>query len=112
MMKTARGLVPLVVVLTFTACGSHPSAKLAHGVIEVRGGISSSSLRRSVIGIRVGTAASDVRQKLGEPFARVSSNGQSCWAYHASQPGTALDALDFCMDKREKVARILTGVHL
>ena len=111
-MKTARGLAPLVFVLTLTACGSHPSAKLAHGVIKVRSGISGSSLRHSVIGITVGTAASEVRRKLGEPFARVSSQGQSCWAYHASQPGTALDALDFCIDKNGKVARILTGVHL
>lgn len=111
-MKTARGLVSLLVVLTVTACGSHPGARLARGVIEVRSGVSGSSLRHSVLGITIGTSASDVRRKLGDPFARVSAQGQSCWAYHASQPGTALDALDFCMDKGGKVARILTGVHL
>lgn len=112
LMKTTGGLVSLLlVVLTLTACGAHPNAKLVRGVIEVRSGVTSSSLRHSVLGVTVGTSASDVRRKLGEPFARVSSQGQSCWAYHASQPGTALDALDFCMDKSGKVARLLTGVH-
>jgi hypothetical protein len=111
-MKTASGLVLLLVVFAVTACGSHPTAKVAGGAIEVRSGISGSSLRHSVVGITVGTSASDVRRKLGGPFAKVSSQGQSCWAYHANQPGTALDALDFCMDKSEEVARILTGVHL
>jgi hypothetical protein len=81
-------------------------------VIDVRSGISASSLRHSVIGISVGTSASDVRKKLGEPFTRVASQRQSCWVYHARQPGTALDALDFCIDKSAKVARILIGVHL
>jgi hypothetical protein len=109
--RTARGLVSLLVVVTVAACGSHSTAKLARGVIEVRSGVSGSSLRHSVLGITIGTSASDVRRKLGDPFARVSSQGQSCWAYHASQPGTALDALDFCIDKGGKVARILTGVH-
>lgn len=93
------------------SCGSTPSAKLVRGVIDVRNGVSGSSLRRSVLGITVGTSASEVRKKLGEPFARVSSGGQSCWAYHASQRGTALDALDFCMDESKRVARILIGVH-
>jgi hypothetical protein len=111
-MKTTCGLVSLVFVFVLTACGSHPSAKVVRGVIDVRSGISGSSLRHSVVGIMVGTSASEVRRKLGEPFARVSSHGQSCWAYHAAQPGTSLDALDFCMDKSETVARILTGVHL
>jgi hypothetical protein len=102
----------VAVVLILTACGSHPSARLAHGVIEVRGGVRGSSLRHSVLGIAVGTRASDVRRKLGQPFATVASAGQSCWAYHASQPGTALDALDFCIERKsERVARILTGIH-
>lgn len=110
-MKTAR-LTLLLVVVTVTACGSHSNAKLARGMIEVRGGASASSLRHSVLGITIGASASDVRRKLGSPFARVSSQGQSCWAYHAHQAGTALDALDFCMDKGGTVARILIGVHL
>lgn len=110
-MKMAPGVVLLVVVLALTACGSHASAKLVRGVIEVRSGVSGSSIRHSVLGITAGTSARDVRSKLGEPFARVSSQGQSCWVYHASQPGTALDALDFCIDKSAKVARILIGVH-
>jgi hypothetical protein len=111
-MKRTRRLTSLLIVLPLAACGSQPSAKLVRGVIDVRSGISESSLRHSVIGISVGTSASDVQRKLGEPFTSVSSQGQSCWVYHARQPGTALDALDFCMDKSAKVARILTGVHL
>jgi hypothetical protein len=111
-MKTTLGLLSLLGLLAVTACGSHPSAKVVRGAIRVRSGTSGSSLRHSVVGITMGTSASDVREKLGEPFAKVSSQGELCWAYHASQPGTALDALDFCMDKSGKVARILTGVHL
>jgi hypothetical protein len=111
-MKTTRALVSLLVVLALTGCGSHPSAKLVRGVIEVHSGVSSASLRHSVMGITVGTSATHVRRKLGEPFARISSAGQSCWAYYARQPGTALDGLDFCIDRNGKVARILTGVHL
>jgi hypothetical protein len=111
-MKTTRGLVLLLFVLTLAACGSHPGEKLVRGVIDVRSGIPGASLRHSILGIGVGTKGSDVRRKLGEPFARVSSQGQSCWAYHASGPGTALDALDFCMNKSDKVARILIGAHL
>ena len=110
-MKMTSGLVSLLVVLALTACDSPPSAKLVRGVIEVRSGVSGSSLRQSVLGIEVGTSAADVRAKLGEPFAKVSDRGQTCWAYRATQPETALDALDFCMDKGKKVARILTGVH-
>jgi hypothetical protein len=110
-MKAALGLVSLLAVFAVTACGSQPTASFHSGVIEVRSGVSGASLRHSVLGIVVGTSASDVRRKLGEPFAKVSSEGQSCWAYHANQLGTALDALDFCIDNRGKVARILTGVH-
>ena len=102
----------LLVLFALTACGSHSGVRVVRGVIEVRSGTSGSSLRRSVAGIAVGTTASKVRRTLGPPFAKVSSLRQSCWAYHASQPGTALDALDFCMDRSGKVARILTGVHL
>lgn len=112
-MKATLGLVSLLLVIfAVSACGSHPGAQVVGGVIEVPSGESGSSLRHSVVGIRVGTGASDVQRKLGEPFAKVSSQGQSCWAYRANQRGTPLDALDFCMDKREKVVRILTGVHL
>jgi hypothetical protein len=110
-MKTTLGMLSLLVVLGVTACGSHPSAKVVRGAIQVRSGTSGSSLRHSVVGITIGTSASAVREKLGDPFAKVSSQGDSCWAYHANQAGTALDALDFCMDKSGKVVRILTGVH-
>lgn len=110
-MKTS-GLVLLLMLLAVTACGSQPNAKVQGGVIEIRSGTTSASLRKSVLGIKPGTSASEVRQKLGRPFARVPLNGQSCWAYHASQPGTPLDALDFCMNNSQSVVRILTGVHL
>jgi hypothetical protein len=112
LMNHFRTLVAVIGVLTVAGCGAHPAAKRVQGVIQVQSGVSGSSLRQAVLGIRPGTSAAVVRKKLGDPFAKVSSLGQSCWAYHASQPGTALDALDFCIDRSGKVARILTGMHL
>jgi hypothetical protein len=110
-----RLLLPLVLVaLTFTlaACGTQRDASVAHGVIKIPSGVSGSSLRKSVLGITIGTNASTVEAKLGPPFAKVRSEGDTCWAYHAEQPGTPLDALDFCINSRQRVRRILTGVHL
>jgi len=105
-------LLPLLLIgLTLTGCGSHPQARVAHGVIEVRSGISGDRLRKSVVGITKGTIAATVRAKLGIAFAKVHCQGDTCWAYHAEQPGTSLDALDFCIDKEQRVHRILTGIH-
>jgi hypothetical protein len=107
-------LLPLALVglaFTLAACGSQRDARVDHGVIKIRSGVSGSSLRKSVLGITIGTNASTVRAKLGAPFAKVRSEGDTCWAYHAEQPGTSLDALDFCFTA-QRVRRILTGVHL
>jgi hypothetical protein len=109
-------LLPLVVlvglVLALAACGAQRDARVDHGVIKIRSGVSGSSLRKSVLGITIGTNASTIRAKLGAPFAKVRSDGDTCWAYRAEQPGTSLDALDFCFDTAQRVSRILTGVHL
>jgi hypothetical protein len=110
-----RLLLPLALVglaFTLAACGSQRDASVDHGVIKIRSGVSGSSLRKSVLGITIGTNASTVRAKLGAPFAKVRSEGDTCWAYHAEQPGTSLDALDFCFNTAQRVRRISTGVHL
>jgi hypothetical protein len=108
------GLLLVLVGLAFTlaACGTQRDASVAHRVIKIHGGVSGSSLRKSVLGITTGTNASTVQAKLGLPFAKVRSEGDTCWAYHAEQPGTSLDALDFCISSKQRVHRILTGVHL
>ena len=101
-----------IVAFTLAACGAQRDARVDHGVIKIRSGVSGSSLRRSVLGITMGTKASTVRAKLGVPFAKVRSDGDTCWAYRAEQPGTSLDALEFCFNTAQRVSRILTGVHL
>jgi hypothetical protein len=105
-------LVLIALTFTLAACGTQRDASVAHGVIKIRSGVSGSSLRKSVLGITIGTNASTVEAKLGPPFAKVRSEGDTCWAYHAEQPGTPLDALDFCINSKQRVRRILTGVHL
>jgi hypothetical protein len=105
-------LVLIALTFTLAACGTQRDASVAHGVIKIRSGVSGSSLRTSVLGITIGTNASTVEAKLGLPFAKVRSEGDTCWAYHAEQPGTSLDALDFCINSKQRVRRILTGVHL
>ena len=51
----------------------------------------------------------------GRPFAKLpgSIRGQdeTCWAYHAVQPRTSIDALDFCLNEEQEVERIVLGVH-
>jgi hypothetical protein len=105
-------LVLIALTFTLAACGTQRDASVAHGVIKIPSGVSGSSLRKSVLGITIGTNASNVEAKLGPPFAKVRSEGDTCWAYHAEQPGTPLDALDFCINSNQRVRRILTGVHL
>jgi hypothetical protein len=104
-------LVLVVLAFTLAACGTQRDASVAHGVIKIRSGVSGSSLRTSVLGITTGTNASTVQAKLGLPFAKVRSEGDTCWVYHAEQPGTSLDALDFCINSKQRVRRILIGVH-
>jgi hypothetical protein len=116
-MHTAR-LLPLMLIglaLTTTACESKGNATLRHGTIEIRRGVPPSSLQRNgVLGISRGTSASRVLSVLGTPFAKVAvpSERETCWAYRARQPGTSIDALDFCINHAQRVARIVIGVHL
>lgn len=106
-------ILPLLLIcLGLTACGSSPTARIDHGVIKIRSGTAPSSLQRSVLNLSVGTEAAIVRATLGMPFAMVRSKGDTCWAYRAEQPGTSLDALDFCINEKQRVDRILIGVHL
>lgn len=108
-------MLPLSLVgLSFTlaACGAQRDPSVDHGVIKIRSGVSGSSVRKSVLGITMGTTSSTVQARLGVPFAKVHSEGDTCWAYHAEQPGTSLDALNFCFNTEHRVSRISTGVHL
>lgn len=108
--------LPLLLIglaLMASACGSNRNVTVRHGMIEIRRGVPESSLFRGVLAIRRGSSASEVRSAFGLPFAKVSAafrgRRETCWAYHARQAGTSLDALDFCMDETQRVERILIG---
>jgi hypothetical protein len=94
---------------------SHPSISVQNGTIEVRRDVDLSSLRNGVLGVRAGSSSSDVRRVFGRPFAKVGSNfhgrPDTCWAYRAQQPDSSLSALDFCVNRTQRVDRILIGVH-
>jgi hypothetical protein len=114
---------------SLVGCGSSHRAKgsnrvkLVDGTILIGQAVTDTSLRESVLGITVGTRVREVRARLGEPFAKVAAGPQTCWAYHASQGGSAssmslqdgtsssLDAIDFCMSPNQRVKRISIGVH-
>jgi hypothetical protein len=111
--------LPLLLIglaLIASACGSHRNVTVRHGIIEIRRGVPESSLFKGVLAIRRGSRASEVRSAFGTPFTKVSSTfrgkRETCWAYHAHQAGTSLDALDFCMNEAQRVERILIGIHL
>jgi hypothetical protein len=97
--------------VTLAGCGSSRSVRVVGGTIEIGRDVSEASLLKSVVGITIGTKASGVRARLGEPFAKVAAGSQTCWAYHAKQPATSLDAIDFCMGRDQRVKRISMGVH-
>jgi len=85
-------------------------------MIVVGKDVAESSLLRGVLGIHVGSSASDVKATPGIPFTKISDTfrGQreTCWAYHAGQAHSSLDALDFCVNSSGRVRRILIGEHL
>jgi hypothetical protein len=99
--------------LVATACGSHPNVAMRHGTIEVRRGVEAPSLLKGVLGISRGSSASAVYSAFGPPWTKVSprfrGERETCWVYHAHQPETSLDALDFCMTNTQQVERILIG---
>jgi len=96
---------------TFSACGASTRVSVAGGVIHLGRGVHLTALRTSVLGIKPGTEAGVVRTRLGQPFATPRAGRLTCLAYRAEQSGSAVDALDFCIDATHRVQRILVGVH-
>jgi hypothetical protein len=114
MTRSSILLLVLVCVLALAGCDwgkAHSEADFKDGVIEIDQAAQPSDLLDGVLGIRRGTPASVVRAKLGTPFAKVGPERDRCWAYHAHQSGSSVDALDFCMNKQQRVSRISIGVH-
>jgi hypothetical protein len=114
MTRTVLLLLVLACPLCLAACDwgkAHSEAELTNGVIEIDRAVQAPELLDGVLGIKKGTPAAVVQAKLGTPFARVGSSGDRCWAYHAHQAGSSVDGLDFCMNKQQRVRRILIGVH-
>ena len=122
MVKRSLAVVlALVLGVCLAGCGSGHSVKFVDGTIEIGRDVSDASLLKSVRGIKIGTDAQEVRARLGKPFAKVAAGPQTCWAYHASQGGSAsslslrggssVDAIDFCTSANQQVRRILIGVH-
>jgi hypothetical protein len=107
-------LLVLVCPLFLAGCDwgkEHSEIRLADGIIEIDRSVQTADLQASVLGIRNGTPASVVRARFGTPFAKVRSGRDTCWAYHAHQAGTSISALDFCINKQQRVTRILIGAH-
>jgi len=104
--------VILVCPLSLSACDwgkdAHSEIKLSNGIIEIDRTVEVPDLLESVLGIRRGTPASVVSTTLGIPFAKVGSRGDTCWVYQA---GSSVDALDFCINRQQRVTRILVGAH-
>ncbi len=113
--RKALPLLPIGLVLMGSACGAHPRLAVRHGTIEIRRDVPTSSLVKGVLGIRTGSSASRVSSVLGEPFTKVSVSfrgaPETCWGYRASQPGTSVDGLSFCINRARRVERIMIGVH-
>jgi hypothetical protein len=63
------------------------------------------------MGIRIGAEAKEVRWRLGKPLGAERIRGQTCWAYRAEQPRSALDGLAFCMSSERRIVRILLAAH-
>ncbi|HKU56522.1 MAG TPA: hypothetical protein VJP41_05830 [Gaiellaceae bacterium] len=107
-------LVTLALIIcgfTLSACGSSTQVSVAGGVIHLGRGVQLASLHKSVLGIEPGTKSAVGRSRLGQPFATPHARRLTCLAYRAEQSGSAVDALDFCIDATHRVQRILVGVH-
>lgn len=111
MRAAAAVLLVFVCAAVLTGCGSGDRARFVGDTIEIGKNVSGASLVKGVLGVEVGTPSSVVRSRLGKPFAKVGARGQTCWAYHASQPDSSVDAIDFCMGHNGRVKRISIGVH-
>jgi hypothetical protein len=104
-------LALIVCGFTLSACGSSTRVNVTGGVIHLGRGVQFASLHKSVLGIKRGTEAAVVRSRLGQPFATPRARRLTCLAYRAEQSGSAVDALDFCIDATHRVQRIVVGVH-
>jgi hypothetical protein len=116
-------LLFLPIVLTTAGCHSGRKAtvhvtvhRTAHRkTIEIGRGVRASALLSGVQGVSRGTGAAQLFAIFGRPFTKVSvtfgGQQETCWAYHALQPGTSIDGLDFCLNKAQKVERIGLGSH-
>jgi hypothetical protein len=60
-----------------------------------------------VFAVRKGMTKQEVRLVSGTPYRA----GASCWLYHASKPGTSIDAMRFCFTNG-RVSLIQIGMHL
>lgn len=111
-MKLSLIVVAAIVFgVSLAACGSSHNAKSEGGTIVIGQDVREASLLKSVRGIGIGTEAATVRARLGQPFAKVAAGRETCWAYHADQDGTSVDAIDLCMSPAHRVRRISIGVH-
>jgi hypothetical protein len=111
-MRPALVTLALIVCgFTFSGCGSSTLVTVAGGVIHLGRGVEETSLHKSVLGIKPGTDAATVRSRLGHPFATPRARGLTCLVYRAEQSGSAIDALDFCVNSQNRVQRITVGVH-
>jgi hypothetical protein len=118
-------LVFLFVAIVFAATGCHSNRKATvhvtvrqtghHRTIVIPPRVRASALMNGVEGVSRGTSVAKVLSVFGRPFVIVpgSIHGrhETCWAYHAFQPRTSIDALDFCMNTKQTVERIALGVH-
>src|SRR5947209_13603491 len=100
-------LLALLMVALAAGCGSGGKTTFSNGVIHIGQGVRAAVRTKSVLGISRGANESAVRARLGEPFAKVRAGRDICWAYHADQSGTSVDAIDFCMSPTQQVTRIL-----
>jgi hypothetical protein len=122
-MASSLALLFLPIVLTAAGCHSGRKAtvhvtvlRTAHRkTIEIGRGVRASALQSGVQGVSRDTSAAQLLAIFGRPFTKVSVTfrgpRETCWAYHALQPGTSVDALDFCLNKAQKVERIGIGEH-
>lgn len=102
-------LALLVCAVLLSACGASTKVSRVHGVIEIGGGVKSSSLVKSVLGVGVGTSTTAMRQRLGAASGKEPIDNLTCWVYRAHQPGYTNRELDFCVSRKERVSAISLG---
>jgi hypothetical protein len=105
-----------ILALALSGCGTQKPVSIKNGTIVVRRDVVESSLFRGVLGVHVGSSASALSRTFGEPFTKITDTfhgeRETCWAYHARQSHSSLDAIDFCVNSAGRVGRIGIGSHL